>query len=66
MEHVSLVLICFYIPVVLLEDVIDECGVVTCDWIQFTNLDYALWMHTNYLDHSYGKYVCVVNENLFN
>ena len=49
----------------LYEDDVDEDGTVTCDWIQCTNEQCSLWMHTNCLDKSDGEYVCAVCQNIF-
>jgi len=49
----------------LYEDDVDDDGSVTCDWIQCTNQQCSLWMHTNCLDKSDGEYVCAVCQNIF-
>ena len=46
----------------LYEDDVNDDGDVTCDWIQCTNEQCSLWMHTTCLD---GKYICAVCQNMF-
>ena len=46
------------------EDIDPEIGDVTCDWIQCTNEDCCVWMHTKCLDKCDGDYVCCVCETL--
>ena len=47
------------------QDIHPETGDVTCDWIQCTNKDCCVWMHTECLDKCNGDYMCCVCETLF-
>ena len=49
----------------LYEDDINENGDITSEWIQCTNEECALWMHTHCLDASDGMFVCAVCQNTF-
>ena len=39
------------------KDIDPETGDVTCDWIQCTNKDCCVWIHTECLDKCDGYYV---------
>ena len=47
------------------EDVNSETGDLMSDWIQCTNNDCAVWVHTECLDKCDGDYVCRICETLF-
>ena len=47
------------------EDIDEETGEVTSDWIQCTNVDCAVWSHVDCLELSDGDYVCIVCHTLF-
>ena len=49
----------------LYEDDVNDDGDVTCDWIQCTNEQCSLWMHTTCLDKSDGEYLCAVCQIMF-
>ena len=47
------------------EDIDEESGLVTSDWIQCTNVECAVWSHVDCLEQSDGDYVCIVCHTLF-
>ena len=49
----------------LYEDDVNDHGDVKSDWIQCTNEQCSLWMHTTCLDKSDGGYICAVCQIMF-